>query len=68
MDPITAIAAASAAIELVERLVPLISGMVQKGEVTKEQQEALASRINSLRIRSGGEFKAPHWTPSDESK
>ena len=64
MDPITIMAAASAGIELVERLVPLIRDFANKGDITAEQQVALMARIDSLRVRAAGEFQGDHWKPS----
>lgn len=48
-----------AAITVLEKLVPLISDLVSKKEVTSEQQAALLSRIDA--IRSGPAFTGPEW-------
>ncbi len=55
------IAAALAALELVEKLMPLIEAQVQKGEVTPEQQLALKTRVDAVRAY---DFSGSHWQPS----
>jgi hypothetical protein len=45
----------------VEKLGPRISQLVQKGEITVEQQIALIGRIAS--IQSGVAFQGDHWKP-----
>lgn len=58
------IALISAAIGLAEKLYPRIAEAVRSGEVSVEEQAALAARIESLRTRSAGQFSGPEWTPS----
>lgn len=61
MDPITTIAAASAAIDLVQRLLPIIDQMVKRGEVSAELQAEVRAKAESLKTQSEGQFSGPHW-------
>ncbi len=48
MDPATIIAMADAAVAFLETAVPHIVSLFQKGEITKEQQQALLDKVNKL--------------------
>jgi hypothetical protein len=61
MDPITAIAAANAALALAETLIPKIQEWAKNGDVTPEQEASVRARLLSLRARAGGEFSGPEW-------
>lgn len=67
MDPITAIAAATAAINLIQKLAPVIESAIEKGEISSEVQQSWLDAVESLKLRKGGEFSGPEWTPSTES-
>jgi hypothetical protein len=61
MDPITAIAAVSAALSLVESLIPKIAEWTKQGDISPEQQAELLAKYNSLRSRADGQFTGPEW-------
>ncbi len=61
MDPITIIAAANAAMSLMEALVPQIRNLVSRGEITVEQQQELLKKYNSLKTQADGQFTGPEW-------
>lgn len=65
MDPITAIAAAEAAMKLVQALAPEIEAWAKKGQITVEQQLALRARYAAL--QEANHFSGPEWevTPSE---
>ena len=63
MDPVLIIGAVNGAIALIEQLAPLIQQMVQKGEITPQQQSNLDARIAALRP-GGAAFAGPEWQPS----
>lgn len=64
MDPLTIVGAASAAIALLEKLIPWIREMSNNGEITVEQQKKIADGLN--RLRDSGAWSGPEWKPSDE--
>lgn len=68
MDPLTAIALANAAIQVLQVLIPEIEKLANKGQVSVEQQQAVMDKYNTLRaqIIAGG-FKGPEFEMSPES-
>lgn len=59
MNPALIIAAIDGAIALIEKLTPLVQHLFQKGEITVEQQQTLAKRMEDLdRLDL---FNAPEW-------
>ena len=62
MDPLTIIGAASAAIALLEKLIPWIGNMTSKGEITIEQQQEIKDRLAALRTDAG--WDGPEWDQS----
>jgi len=63
MDPATILSLADLLLTGVEKLAPRIAELGQKGQITAEQQAALADRI--AKIHSGEAFTAPHWQPEN---
>lgn len=47
----------------VETLAPRIGELVQKGEITPEQQQKLLARVRAIQDSSA--FSAPHWKPRE---
>lgn len=68
MDPITIIAAVNAALALVETLIPQLSRLLQNGEITVEQQQAVLDRYNALKKAAEEGFSGPEWEPSTKGK
>lgn len=64
MNPAIILPLASAGISLLEQLIPQISALVKRGEITPEQQADIKRRFESLRAKAGGEFSGPEWTVS----
>jgi hypothetical protein len=64
MDPITVLAMASAAMAFLKEAVPQIKEMFNRGEITKEQQDALLAEYQSLRERTEGQFAGKEWEKS----
>lgn len=67
MSPLVIIAAANAALSLVETLIPKIQEWVQTGEITADQQADLLARYNSLKNKADGQFSGPEWKLSTEA-
>jgi hypothetical protein len=61
MDPLTTISAVNAGLALVEALLPEITRLRLKGEITVEEQREVLRRYNSLKARADGQFKGPEW-------
>jgi len=61
MDPLTVISVASSALDLLQRLMPVIDGMVQRGEITPAQQAEVKAKAESLKNQTEGQFSGPHW-------
>lgn len=62
MDPLTMIALMNAALSVIETLGPKIQDMMNKNEITPQQQTDLLNRLSKL--RGGDLFTSPHWQPS----
>jgi hypothetical protein len=58
------IAAATAALNLLEVLIPQIQQLALKGAVTPEQQTALLAKYNSLKNAGDAAFSGPEWNLS----
>lgn len=54
-----ALAIVDGTLTMLERLFPLITQMVQSGEITVEQQAALKARVDALRTPES--FQGPEW-------
>ncbi len=61
MNPLVVIALINAAIDAIDKGLPLVEGWVSSGEVTAEAQQALLDRIAKLRPGGTG-FSGPEWT------
>ena len=61
MDPITI---ASAAIQILQAIIPYINDAVKKGQVTPEEQSALLAKIDEL--RSGKAFAGKEWEVTED--
>lgn len=61
MNPITILALASAAMQLVKESLPVIRDAIKGGEVSEADQERVLNEYNSLRTQAGGEFSGPEW-------
>jgi hypothetical protein len=55
------IAAAGAALLLVEKLIPLIEEQVKAGQVPVAKQIELRARYEALRAKGDAAFGAAHW-------
>ena len=64
MEPLTLIAAISAALALAKELIPQLGNLVSSGEITKEQQQKLLDEYNSLKERADGQFQGEEWEKS----
>lgn len=53
--------AAAAALELVERLLPIIEERVKSGQVSPEDQTKLRSKYEALRAKADAAFTGPEW-------
>jgi hypothetical protein len=58
------IAIATAALSLLEVLIPKIQELTLKGAVTPEQQQALLAKYNSLKNAGDAAFSGPEWNLS----
>jgi hypothetical protein len=61
MNPLIIINSINASLALLQNLLPLLDGMVERGEITVEQQNKVRAAYNSLRNQSDGQFQGPHW-------
>lgn len=61
MDPITALAFASAAMSLVKQLLPTIRDAINGGELSVEDEAKARAEYESLRGQLGGEYTGSHW-------
>lgn len=64
MDPITAIAVATAAFEIAEKMAPHIKAAFERGEITAQQQAEILAKYESLQKNFAANFSAPHWQKS----
>lgn len=64
MDPLTIIGMTSAAIAFLKEAIPQVRDMFERGEITKEQQEALLAEYTSLKEKADGQFSGPEWEQS----
>jgi len=66
MDPATALLIANSAITILRELSPEIMALINKGEITVEQQNALKQAIDDLKTHLHDNFSSPEWeiTPS----
>lgn len=55
------ILAATAALALLEKLIPLIDARVQKGEISVNYQRTLLDRKDALQATLDERLSAPHW-------
>ena len=62
MDPITALAIAQGAVDIIQHVEPIIMDAVKKGQISPETQELLLKRIQALRLDAA--FQGPEWIPS----
>jgi hypothetical protein len=62
MTALAFFATADAALALVETLTPQIEALVQKGEISREQQTALKARLDNLRASAA--FTGAEWEVS----
>jgi hypothetical protein len=60
MNPLLILTLIDAALTLIERAQPLLKDAFSNGEITPEQQAALAERIAKLRDNPGL-FDGPEW-------
>lgn len=56
--------AINAALTLVEELLPKITELASKGEITAGQQAEVLAKYNSLKARADGQFSGPEWQVS----
>lgn len=64
MNPLTLISLISASLTLINEAVPEIKRMVDKGDITPEQQKQLLDEIKTMRARTGSIFTGPEAAPS----
>ena len=55
------IAAAVAAINLIEKLLPTIQSAAKAGTITPEQQQLVNDRYKALRAKGDAAFSGPEW-------
>jgi hypothetical protein len=48
-------------LKLVDALLPTLTELVRKGEVTVEQQAAVRAQYESLKAKADGQFSGAHW-------
>lgn len=67
MDPLTALNTASAAITLLNMLIPQIQGMFDAGQITVEQQTKIQTEYAALKanLEAGTLFQGPEWQVRD---
>jgi hypothetical protein len=53
--------AIQAALKLVDALLPTLTELVRKGELTVEQQAAVRAQYESLKAKADGQFTGTHW-------
>jgi hypothetical protein len=61
MDPLTVIALTNAALSVLEKSIPVINDLKLQGLITKEAQEELLKKYESLKNTADGQFSGPHW-------
>jgi hypothetical protein len=61
MNPIVIINSVNAALALLQNLLPLLDGMVDRGEISVEQQARVRAKYDSLKNQTDGQFQGPHW-------
>lgn len=61
MDPFTIISLINGGMKLAEDLLPLLDGMVSRGEITAEQQAQVRAKYESLKAKADGQFQGAHW-------
>lgn len=61
------IAIANALITGLEKLLPRIKSMVERGEVPVEDQQQVFGRYNALKSNVPEAFSGPEWKPSHQS-
>lgn len=61
MDPISALAFASAAMALIKQLLPTIRDAINGGELSAADEAKARAEYESLREQLGGEFSGSHW-------
>lgn len=52
---------ASAALALLEKLLPVIQQQVKTGQITPEEQQKIRDQYNSLRNQGDAAFAGPEW-------
>lgn len=61
MNPLTVIAVINGSLKLAEDLIPVLHGMVARGEVTVAEQLAVREKYESLKAKADGQFQGDHW-------
>lgn len=67
MDPVTILAAISAALDLADKLTPLVTAMANQGTITPEQQAAVKAKADEVRAKlqfdatGKPSFVGPEW-------
>jgi len=61
MDPVSAIALTSAALSLVEQLLPVVDGFQKNGQISAEAQAELRAKFESLKTKADAQFSDPAW-------
>lgn len=56
-----ALAAITAALTVVEKLMPLVEQAAKKGDITPEQQKAVRDKYNLLKDQADRMFEGPEW-------
>lgn len=57
------LAAANAALALLEIVIPKIAALVKSGQVTPEEQQTVLDRVHALKT-DPSKFTGPEWEPS----
>jgi len=61
MNAATTLALLKTLIDATGKLLPVVNEMFKQGLITKEEQEDLRQRYESLKNKAGEQFSAPHW-------
>lgn len=61
MNPLTVLALASAAMQLVRESIPVIRDAFESGEISEEDQARVRAEYESLRSQAAGQFTGPEW-------
>jgi len=61
MTPANTVLVVTSALTLVEQLLPKITELASRGEISAEQQAEVRARYESLKVKAAGQFSGPEW-------